>query len=125
MDIQIIGSGSNTADVVKVKEKFPIKKNDLLDHDVYEAAKSELIRAIGILGYNKIKIINKQLLIDPEKNTADIMLHINTGEQFFLGEFRIYQDFLQADFVRKYIVDVKRGDPYSQEHLLDIQQSLS
>ena len=124
IDLQINGSGAKAVDIIALKAKYAIKKNDYLDHELYESAKTDLMSSIGILGYNDVKIEKKQLLIDPKKNIADIILHINTGEQFFLGELRIHQDILRPDFVSKFITDVKPGDPYSQERLLNIQQLL-
>lgn len=125
IDIKITGGGAEEAKVIALKEKVALQENHFLDHELYETEKSKLITEIGKLGYSKVKFEKKQLLIDPEKNTAEITLYIDTGKQFFLGEFRLHQDFLQPKLINKYIVGVQPGDPYSQKNLLELQQLLS
>ncbi|MDX2505814.1 MAG: autotransporter assembly complex family protein [Gammaproteobacteria bacterium] len=124
VDIRLIGGGANEPEILAAVKKFPIKVNDFLDHDVYEAGKSDLLSLIGNLGYSDVKTDKKRLLIDPPKNSAEITLHINTGEKYYLGQFRFQQNSLQPDFINRYIVDVKPGDPFSHKRLLALQQSL-
>lgn len=124
IDLQITGAGAEEDDIIAVQKNFSIKKGDLLDHQLYEKSKTDLLSLIGSLGYADAKIDKKQLLVDPERNTVELVLHLSTGEKYYLGEFRFHQDILKPKLLNKYLVDVKPGDYYSQKNLLEIQQSL-
>ncbi|MCU7836696.1 MAG: BamA/TamA family outer membrane protein [gamma proteobacterium symbiont of Taylorina sp.] len=124
VEIKISGAGNEEKKIIAAQENFNIKKGDLLDHEFYETSKTDLLSLIGNLGYADAKIEKKQLLINPEENTVELILHISTGEKFYLGEFNFHQDILKPELLNKYLVDIKRGEFYSQKNLLDIQQSL-
>jgi translocation and assembly module TamA len=124
IDVMIHGAGSTDPEVLSILKQFPIQQNDFLNHEVYETAKDELLNSIGQLGYSDVKTENKQLLIDPQTNSAQINLQINTGEKYYLGQFRFHQNSLQPDFLQRYVMDHNQGDPFSQKNLLSIQQSL-
>ena len=124
IDLQISGAGAEEDDIIAAQKNFSIKKGDLLDHELYEKSKTNLLSLIGNLGYADAKIDKKQLLVDPEINTVELVLHLSTGEKYYLGEFRFHQDVLKPKLLNKYLVDVKPGDYYSQKNLLEIQQSL-
>jgi len=124
IDLTINGGGINDSEVLSAVEQFSIKEGDLLDHEVYELEKDNLLNSIGHLGYSDVKTEKKQLLVDPFKNSAEITLLINTGEKYYLGEFHFHQSSLQEDLINRYIHDVKPGDPFSQKRLLSLQQSL-
>ncbi|MCK5663742.1 MAG: hypothetical protein KAI17_09660, partial [Thiotrichaceae bacterium] len=124
IDIEISGPGKNDSAIINAQKKFPIKTNDFLDHDIYESAKLELLNSIGKLGYADVKTEKKQLLINPANNSAELILHLNTGQQYYLGEFRFHQDSLDMDLLQRYTLDHTPGDVYSQKSLLSLQQSL-
>ena len=124
IDIRIEGAGSQDIEVISIMKQMPIKKNDFLDHEVYETAKNDLLSSIGQLGYSDVTTTRKQLLIDPVNNTAQISLHIHTGEKYYLGQFRFHQNLLEPDFLQRFVTDFRPGDPFSQKNLLSIQQSL-
>jgi len=124
VDLSIFNGGENDSEILAAIKNFPIKENDFLDHDVYETAKDNLLKLIGNLGYSDVKAQTKRILVDPNRNSAELTLHIDTGEKYYLGEFRFHQNSLHPEFINRYIVDVKPGDPFSQKRLLAIQQSL-
>ncbi|RKZ94512.1 MAG: hypothetical protein DRQ43_06710, partial [Gammaproteobacteria bacterium] len=124
VDVQISGGGANDSQILAAVKKFPIKENDFLDHELYETEKTNLLSVIGNLGYSDVKTEKKRLLIDPLENSAELTLYIDTGEKYYLGQFRFHQNTLQVDLVNRYLVDVEPGDPFSQKSLLAIQQSL-
>lgn len=124
IDIVITGPAKEDTNVSQAIDDFPIKSGDTLNHDHYETAKSDLIVAIARMGYSKITIQEKEVIVDPQKNTADLHLHLQSGIKYYLGDFIFHQDFLNEEFILTYLQNVKPGDPHSKDKLLEIQNSL-
>ena len=124
VDIQWQGEGAEEPELVKAAKAFPLKKGDALIHKTYEDAKTALLEKADSLGYPQVEVKLGRILIDPERNLADITLHIDTGRKFHIEKIRLHQDVLDPAFVERYLVDVKPGDVYSQAKLLAIQKDL-
>lgn len=124
IDIVIIGPAKEDTEVLQAINKFPIKPGDALNHELYETAKSDLIVAIARMGYSKITIQEKEVVVDAKKNTADIHLHLQSGIKYYLGNFIFHQDILNEEFILSYLQNIKPGDPHSKDKLLEIQDAL-
>ncbi|WP_457670417.1 autotransporter assembly complex protein TamA [Thiolapillus sp.] len=124
LDLKWSGEGAEEPALQRAAENFPLKKGDALDHEVYEKAKAALLELADTLGYPDVEAKTARIVVHPQANLADITLHLDTGHKYFISEIRLHQDFLEPDFVRRYLVDVKPGDTYSQENLLEIQKDL-
>ncbi len=74
-------------------------------------------------GYPKAKFIKSEWLIDLEKNSADLTLHMDTGPLYYFGDINFKQDFLDPELIQKYVT-IEKGAPYSHEALLEFQQNL-
>lgn len=125
-EVKIIISepGKSDPQVMAIIAAFPIQSGNRLNHQDYEQAKQQLLSDIARLGYAQIKNQRARVIVDPQKNTADIEIHLLSGQKYYLGEFNFKQDFLHDAFIKSYIQDIKSGDPYSQESLLALQDSL-
>lgn len=124
VDLQLIGEGASEPKLQQALKAFPLKKGNALDHQIYDKAKDALLELADTLGYPDVEAKIARMLVDVAKNSADITLHLDTGSKYFIGEIRLHQDFLEQEFVWRYLVDVKPGDVYSQENLLGIQKDL-
>ncbi len=124
VDVKINGSGRNDPDISRAQKNFPIKKGDYLDHEDYESAKNNLLKLIGKRGYADVKLEKKQLRLDLEKNSVELILAINSGEKYYLGHFHFQQNSLAPELLNRYTGDIQQGDVYSQQSLLSLQQSL-
>ncbi len=124
VDVKWTGEGAKEPELVKAAEEFPLRKGDPLVHKTYEDGKTALLEKADSLGYPQVEVKLGRILIDPERNLADIVLHLDTGRKYHIEKIRIHQDVLNQGFVERYLVDVKPGDVYSQEKLLAIQKDL-
>ncbi|MCW8929557.1 MAG: autotransporter assembly complex protein TamA [Gammaproteobacteria bacterium] len=123
-EIIIEGPGKNDPNVISLIANFPIKHGDSLHHNNYDTAKEKLISDIGRLGYTQIKTQQSKVIVNPQKNTAKLNINLLSGEKYSLGHFYFHQDFLHEEFIRSYIKDIKKGEPLSQENLLELQNAL-
>ena len=124
INIVIIGPAKDDAEVIQYIDNFSIKTGDILVHETYEDAKSDLIMSIARMGYSKISTQQKKVIIDLKTNHAEIHLKFDSGIKYYLGEFNIHQDFLNDDFIMTYIQNIKPGDSHSKDKLLEIQDDL-
>jgi translocation and assembly module TamA len=124
IDIVINGPGKNDTEILAIVANFPIKPADPLHHDQYESAKEQLISEIGRLGYSQIKIQQTKVIVDANNGTAHIHIHLLSGDKYFLGEFNFQQDFLSNDLILAYTQDIKQSDPFSQDSLLGLYDTL-
>lgn len=122
--IIIDGPGKNDTKVQALIAAFTIHKSAILNHNQYETARDQLVQDIGRLGYSQIKVEQSKVLVDPQKNSADIHIHLISGQQYFLGEFHFHQDFLDNNLILAYTQDIKHSAPYSQEAILALYDAL-
>jgi translocation and assembly module TamA len=123
LDVRFLGEGAGTDVLDAAIESFPLKVGDVLDHDRYEQAREALVEAAVRLGYVKANPAEARVLVNPEANSAEVTLHIDTGQRFYFGKVRIQQDFLNQELVEKF-VSLKAGDPYDIKQVLAFQQGL-
>ena len=124
VDVKLSGEGVKETKLEQALTDFPVKEGSFLDHQVYEKAKAALLELADSLGYPDVEAKLARIVVDPKKNSADISLYIDTGHKYFISDIRLHQDFLDPAFVQRYLVDVKPGDTYSQENLLEIQKDM-
>ncbi len=122
-DIQWRGEGAALPVFQQSIEKYHGQAGDLLIHSEYELAKSEFLNLALSQGYPKAKITKSEWLVDLEKNSAEMTLHMDTGPLYYFGEIRFKQDFLDQELLNHYIT-LEDGEPYSHESLLEFQQNL-
>lgn len=117
---RITGPG---ADDPAFPKAFPMQPGDVLLHDRYTKARDE-IRAIAAgQGYLDYQLVGHQVLIDPVAYEALIDFHMETGPRYFLGEVRFEQDFLDDDFLQRFVT-FEPGVRYDPDLLLRLQGRL-
>jgi translocation and assembly module TamA len=124
VDIRWQGDGAEETELRNAARDFPIKPGDPLDHRSYDLAKQALLRQAARLGYPDVKATRAELRIDPRDDRAQIVMYLDTGDRYTIGEIRLRQEVLRPELVHRYLVDVQPGDVYSQQNLLEIQQDL-
>ena len=122
-DIQWSGEGSDQPVFQRSIEDYNKNAGNILVHADYETAKNTFMNTALSQGYPKAKFIKSEWLIDLDKNSADLTLHMDTGPLYYFGDITFKQDFLDPDLLEKYIT-IEKGTPYSYDALLEFQQNL-
>ena len=123
IDVQWEGEGASEPVFQRSLTKFREQFTGRLIHEKYEAAKTEFLNLALAQGYPKAHIIKSEILVDMEKNTADVNLHMDTGLLYFFGTVRFKQDFLDQDLLSSYVT-IHPGEPYAYDALIAFQQNL-
>ncbi len=126
IEIKLAGQGAEEKQLLELADACPLKQGDYLDQDLYEKYKKSLLKKAMSLGYVHAAMPVARILVDPDKASARIKLHLDTGPRFYIGRIRFIQDFMDEGLLERYLGDdVKPGDVFSNAALLKLQQALS
>lgn len=92
----------------------------------WDAAKQGALDAVGARHYAAAHLVSSRAEIDPELNTARLMVRIDSGPPFYLGELEVSGlKTLPEDLVHRYGHGLlRRGQPYDRDALLAFQSGL-
>ncbi|MDD5578690.1 MAG: autotransporter assembly complex protein TamA [Methylobacter sp.] len=120
----IKGDAQNDSAFQKLRDTFQLKPGSPLNHGQYEKMKSRVESLALERGYLNGAFTEKKLLIDKERNTAEIEWVFDSKKRLYFGDIAVEQDILNPDFVRKYIT-IKNGEFYTSEELGKTYNALS
>jgi len=121
--ILLNGPGKDDSTLQKAVQRFPLQPKDVLDHQLYEDAKEQLITVALESGYLKATYHNNRVEIRRKSQSAVMSLQLETGPLYTFGPITFVADFIDHDLLRK-ISPVKEGDPLSPRALARLRQSL-
>ena len=122
--ITIEGDARDDAEFIKLQNILLSNKGMSLHHGHYETMKDQIESLAMERGYLKGHFVEKNLLVDIEQNTAQILLVFDAGKRMYFGDINIDQDILDPDFVHKF-VSVKQGEFYTSAQLAKTHNDLS
>ncbi|MEW5744784.1 MAG: autotransporter assembly complex family protein [Nitrospirota bacterium] len=123
IDLVITGEGSGNDRIERVRRDLPISIGDRLVHPRYERAKQELLEAATDQGYLDAEFLTSVVEVYPERHTAAVTLHLDTGPLYRFGEVTFEQEALRPEFLARY-VPFDEGDPFRLSGLLELQNAL-
>lgn len=126
VDINIFGDTKTKQNTPLFEIKFPLKKGDILRHDIYESFKSSLQTLASELGYLDAKFSTNTIDLFTEKQQADISLHFDTGVRYKIDKIVIIQnpEFLSDDFIAK-LMTLKPDNYFTNSQLFSIRKKLA
>ena len=123
--VRIEGPGEGEVALRNAIEKFPLKKGDILRHDVYEEAKRG-IYDLGIgMGYLNGRFSRHDIQVLVSQSCADIDLVYVTGPRYFFGQIHFSgAPGYPRKFLDRYLA-FKEGDVFSYEKIWQTQRNLT
>lgn len=108
------------SDIIK---EVPIASGDILHHGIYEQFKTDLV-SLGLeRGYFDSKFIKTNIAINKNLDTAEIIVHFDSGPRYRFGEIK-FNDFDINTDILKPLISFKQGDFYQQTSLQNLQNEL-
>lgn len=123
LDIQVLGEGGGEDFFVELLQKKSIKRGDIVHHGQYEKLKKDLQTLAEAKGYFDYEFVRKQLSIDRKTNKAEIHLHLQTGQRYYISRIDIEKNKLDTDFTGKFLT-VNAGQPYDRNMIVGSHQLL-
>ena len=124
LNIVITGSGRNDEAVRNWYQAFPLASGDTLDQQKYEQAKSSVRQILQDYGYLDGQLTAHELRISLTNNSADVVLHINTGDRYRFGDISFIQDIFALSYLNGFL-PFASGDFYQTSLLTELQKLLS
>jgi len=121
--LDLKGHGSTDPKIVAAVSDFPLKKGDILNHQLYEAGNRNLLDQAAASGYINAVFIEHEIVVNREQLTAEIHLTLDTGAQYYFGKTSFDADFISHGLLAR-MLPYKEGDPYSSQALVRLRQSL-
>lgn len=123
LQINVVGDASKDKVFSKKISNIPIISGDVLHHGIYEKFKEDLI-SLGLeRGYLDIKFTTSAIKINQGLETADIILHLDSGTRYQFGEIKFNPFELNADILAP-LIPFNKGDFYQQGLLQNLQNEL-
>jgi len=122
IDIKVSGEGLDFEPLrALVNRPRPLKVGERLKHEDYETLKTQLIQTAYSGGLLDATLVKRELRVDVAKNTAEIVLELDSGKRYRFGDIAIEQDgHLHEDFLRRYIT-FKPGEYFDPAKVLSTQ----
>ncbi|MCX7072958.1 MAG: autotransporter assembly complex protein TamA [Gammaproteobacteria bacterium] len=128
IDIELTGEGAEEAALVRYRSRtWPLKLGERIKHEDYEALKTRIVQTAYSLGLLDAKLTRRELRIDVPKNSAEVLLTLDTGRRYYFGDVTIVQDgdkLLRDAFLRRYLT-FEPGEPYDPAKVLSTQFAFS
>ncbi|WP_341939365.1 autotransporter assembly complex protein TamA [Marinimicrobium sp. C2-29] len=118
--IDIRGEGAGDSGFESLKNQQGMRQGDRLDHGQYESFKSRFGPLASSRGYFEGRFERSRVVVDREKNTADVEVIYDTGPRYHFGEITLKHDILHESLIRRYL-NFEPGEPYDTDRLLDLK----
>ncbi len=110
-------------DLSSLKKQWPLKPEDRFSADGYEALKRLYLDYLLDHGYPHT-VVEGQVLLDPEKNTARIEVTVNAGTLGYFGDISITGNSETPDYLILRQLTFKPGEVFSFKKIYESQRKL-
>ena len=124
ISVGIVGPGKHDPEFLDLLKNFPLKEGNILLTEEYNQAKKALFDIAEHRGYMAAQLLQHEIRIDLKQYTADIILHFDSGEQFYFGAINFSKTPFSEHFLRRFI-RFQPNSPYSTQDILRLQDDLA
>lgn len=121
VDVELQGPGAHEPLLIEKRDAFPLRPGELLLHEIYEKAKTDMLATARELGYLDAVFPVHEIKVNPATASAQIRLVMNSGPRYLFGETTIEGTTnYPEDLLRRYI-SYTAGSPFSYKALGETQ----
>lgn len=124
VDLQITGEGEKDELLRRWKKDYPLKQGEILDQQVYESAKKNLLILLRERGYLKAAVQLSEIKVSLQNYNSQIRMHIDTGPRFKFGPVIFSQDAFSTSFLSRF-VPFTEGQYFDNNSLVELQENLT
>ncbi len=124
LDLQLLGDGADDRDLHEWKADWPLPVGSVLNHATWEAAWRGLVDLANTRGYFEHRFRQRRVIIDPDRNEADIVLHFDTGQRYRFGDFSSEPLPFSDSLLRRLSV-IEPGEPYNLQRVDEQREVLA
>ncbi len=116
LDLNVVGEGSSLEEVRIWRTQWPLNVGKILDQTLWEQNKQEILESIEAIGFLAAKFSAHTLNINLDKNTADLVLLLDTGPQFYMGAID-YGEHVLKPGILEYVARFSKGAIYTSRRM--------
>lgn len=105
-------------------KSMTMQAGEAFSHLKYEELKKDYASLAAERGYFKAQFVKHRVEINLKTYQVRVELNFDGGVRYKFGEVILRQSVLEPEFLQKY-VNFKRGQPYDQNKLIALQQTLN
>lgn len=124
VDIKLTGEAETDEAFKELLADFPLKAEQQLDHQRYEAAKKNILRLAASRGYFDGKFTKSSVEVKPDDKSASVYLYYESGPRYLFDEIH-FPDTVIGEHLLSKLQSFDAGDPYTDAEVLAFRSSLS
>ena len=124
LDIRLLGEGAEDRELRQWQADWPLPAGSVLNHETWEAAWRGLVDLADRRGYFGHAFRQRRVLVDPDRNQADIALHFDTGQRYRFGDFRS-EPLPFSDRLLRRLSVIEPGEPYNLQRVDEQREVLA
>lgn len=121
--VEVVGEADTDTEFQQYLKTLPIKKGDQLNHGQYEDVKRTLTQRARNRGYFEAKYDTHELVVDRDRNEADIRIRFNSGPRYRFGDIHFVESPLSEALLRRFL-PFNTGDHFNNSKLIEFQSKL-
>ena len=121
--VRITVEGPGQADLAGAGRDFPLTTGDVLDQNLYEKGKKQLVRSALRLGFLTARFSRLELRINRQAKTGEVDLVLDTGPRYLFGVTTSDQEIIKPGLLARYL-PYKAGEPWAPARLFELQRIL-
>lgn len=122
--VQVVGEGKSHPKLRALVLHPPLIMGSMLRHSVYETYKQNLLSQALQLGFLNAIFERNEIRVNRDTHRADIILVLNTGNQYRIGAVTFRDPPYPCDYLERYI-SFKPGTPYTTDAISKFQKNLT
>jgi translocation and assembly module TamA len=108
----------------RLRRRWSLDPGEIFRQADWSKAKNELLKALLNRDYPAAAIERSEARIDPQKNSATLMVEVDSGPAFTFGELEIQGLTRYSRAMIDTLNPIRPGEPYTQEKLTELQTRL-
>lgn len=120
VDIEFSGDGATDDALVEWRDEWPMTEGRRLEHAIHEQAWRDLDSLAQTRGYFDASFRERRITVDPDRNTARIRIHYDTGRRYRFGTYRA-TDVEFSERLMDRLTIIEPGEAYHSSRL-DLQR---
>jgi translocation and assembly module TamA len=121
--VVVTGEGATDRRFVDWRDAWPLNTGDTLDQTAWEQAKRDAMEIAGARGYLGAHFAEHRLELDLEQNSAAIVLTLDTGPRYVMGDVDFGAHYLKPGIL-EYVPRFEKGDPYTARLVSQLRTDL-
>lgn len=123
LDLTIEGPGKHAPYFSTFINHYPLQPGQIFQSETYIAQKEQLFKLSMEHGFLKNRFDISRVFVNKQQHEANIILHFNTGAQYYFGKPQFSDTPLNLNFLNKFI-QFRQGDLYDNNKLHKLQEDL-